>query len=101
MSQMRLAELAGLSQSNIAELESIGQGTAAVTRLAMVLGVDAHWLATGEGDRLPECCRLPADLLAAISRLPTDQLARLEAQLRIQLDVPTRPALERVHETAT
>jgi len=87
LSQVQLGQLAGLSQSNVAELESVGQGSAAVTRLAAALKVDAHWLATGEGQKEPLMCPLSPDLASAIARLPADHLRRLEAQLRVQLDV--------------
>ena len=50
VSQEDLAKAAGLAQSSVTELERSGQGSAAVTRMARKLNVDAHWLATGEGD---------------------------------------------------
>lgn len=50
VSQGDLGKAAGLSQSSIAEMERSGQGSTAVTKMARKLGVDAHWLATGEDD---------------------------------------------------
>lgn len=80
--------MAELSQSTISELEASGQGSPAVTRMALALGVDAHWLATGEGQREPLSCPLSPEVQRAISKLTRDDLMRLEAQLRVQLDLP-------------
>ena len=87
LSQEKLAEAAGLSQSAVAELERVGQGSSSVTLLARACNVDPHWLATGEGDRMPAFCPLTRDIIRGIAALKPDQLAKLEAQLRIQLDL--------------
>lgn len=50
LTQKQLAALARMSQSNLSELETVGHGSAMTTQLAAVCGVDAHWLATGEGE---------------------------------------------------
>lgn len=91
LSQPALAKLVDLSQSNISELESSGQGSAAVTKLAIALSVDAHWLATGEGPREPLSCPLSIEVQQTIGRLNPAALAKLEAQLRVQLDLPPLP----------
>lgn len=44
VSQEDLAKAAGLAQSSVTELERSGQGSAAVTRMARKLNVDARWL---------------------------------------------------------
>lgn len=90
LSQPALGKLVELSQSTISELEASGHGSPAVTRMARALRVDAHWLATGEGQREPLSCPLSSAVQHTISKLPHDQLARLEAQLRVQLDLPAQ-----------
>lgn len=91
MSQAKLAKLVGLAQATVAELEKVGQGSPAVTKMGRVLHVDAHWLATGEGRKEPLSCPLSVEVQQAISRLTTEALARLENQLRVQLDLPPLP----------
>jgi transcriptional regulator with XRE-family HTH domain len=50
LSQTRLAELAGMSQGNLGELEWKADGSVAAVRLAMACGVRPEWLAEGEGE---------------------------------------------------
>lgn len=47
ISQQALAEAAGTTQSNIAELEISGQGSSYTAQFALKLGVRVEWLATG------------------------------------------------------
>lgn len=54
LSQKQLAALAGMSQGNLSELETIGHSSGMTLQLAMACGVDAHWLATGQGQMLQE-----------------------------------------------
>lgn len=50
LSQQELADLAGVSQSSIGNLESEARRTSRkITSIAAVLGVDTHWLADGKG----------------------------------------------------
>lgn len=97
VSQGELAEAAGTTQSNIAELEKTGQGSAAVTKMARKIGVDAHWLATGEGERgssalgiLNNAKMSPEARACAgmIDKLPADQ--RIELQDIIRSEVLAR-----------
>lgn len=53
LTQKQLAPKAGMSQSNLSELETVGHESGKTAQLAAALGVDAHWLATGEGNMLP------------------------------------------------
>lgn len=53
LSQKQLAALAGMSQGNLSELETIGHSSGMTLQLAVACGVDAHWLATGQGQMLP------------------------------------------------
>jgi hypothetical protein len=48
ISQAMLAKAVGTSQSNIAELETTGQGSSFTPQLAQRCGVRVEWLATGE-----------------------------------------------------
>lgn len=48
ISQQALAEDVGTAQSNIAELETSGQGSSFTPQFAKRLGVRVEWLATGE-----------------------------------------------------
>lgn len=50
LTQKQLAPLAQMSQSNLSELETIAHGSSKTPHLAKVCGVNAHWLATGEGE---------------------------------------------------
>ena len=43
-----------MSQGTLSELETNGQSSGMTTQLAAACGVDAHWLATGMGDMLPD-----------------------------------------------
>lgn len=52
LSQKELAERAGLSQSNLSELEKSGLGSARVVAIAAACGVSARWLSAGEGGML-------------------------------------------------
>jgi len=52
LTQKVLAARAGVSQSNLAELETTGSKSGFTTTLAACCGVNAHWVATGEGEML-------------------------------------------------
>lgn len=51
--QQQVAKEVGMGQGTLSELMKIGTGSAFTTKIARACGVDAHWLATGEGDMLP------------------------------------------------
>lgn len=52
LSQKALAKLGGMSQPTYSDLENgISKSTAKIVELAKALGVNAIWLATGEGER--------------------------------------------------
>ena len=53
-SQRELAEKVGMKQSTYQALEAVSgksQGTTLLPQMAFVLGVNAYWLATGEGPK--------------------------------------------------
>lgn len=51
--QQQVAKEVGMGQGTLSELMKIGTGSAFTTKIARACGVDAHWLATGEGEMLP------------------------------------------------
>lgn len=59
LTQKELARRAGMSQSNLAELERSGQGSAKTAQLADATGVRVQWLADGREPMLAET-KLPA-----------------------------------------
>lgn len=59
-SQVELSKLTGIAQSTISTAEREGNGSADTPVYAKACGVDAHWLATGEGEMLP-APRVPID----------------------------------------
>ncbi|MGJ7529825.1 S24 family peptidase [Variovorax sp. GB1P17] len=52
MSQVDIAKVVGISQGTYAQAEKSGQGSAFTTQLAAATGVNADWLATGQGEML-------------------------------------------------
>lgn len=50
--QQQVAKEVGMGQGTLSELMKIGTGSAFTTQIAKACGVDAHWLATGEGEML-------------------------------------------------
>lgn len=52
LTQPQLASLVPMAQSTLASAESGGDGSRLTARLAHHCGVDAYWLATGEGSML-------------------------------------------------
>lgn len=62
LTQKQLAPLAGMSQSNLSELETVAHQSGKTPQLAKACGVNSHWLATGEGGMLdPETPPIPAN----------------------------------------
>lgn len=54
ISQEKLAQLSGVKQPTISNIESgRNKGSAYVAQLANALSVSAHWLATGRGSKVP------------------------------------------------
>lgn len=70
LTQAELAKRTGMSQSNLAELETTGQGSAKTPQLATATGVRVQWLAEGVGTML-EKPGLPADA----SRIAAEEVA--------------------------
>lgn len=52
--QVKLCKMVGMSQGSLSELENTGMSSTFTVQIARACGVDAHWLATGEGEMLPK-----------------------------------------------
>lgn len=52
LTQIKLSEITGIPQSTISTAENFGNGSTETTVYAMACGVNAHWLATGDGSML-------------------------------------------------
>lgn len=57
LTQQQAAKAVGMSQSNYAELEKNGQGSAFTPALAALFGVNVDWLAYGKGEMLPSAAQ--------------------------------------------
>lgn len=62
ISQTALAQKAGMSQSAYAQAEREGNGSAFTTQIADACGVNAGWLATGQGEMLSNVRSIEHDL---------------------------------------
>lgn len=116
LSQMRLAAMAGVSQSTISDIErGRNAGSTEAAKLAAVLGVSALWLSTGRGSRtddapirpvmpqrqintalLIQCMRAATAFQAQTgSQLDDEDLLRLACRLYEQhYDAPNKTAQE-------
>lgn len=65
LTQNKLSEITGIPQSTISTAENLGHGSAETTVYAMACGVNAHWLASGEGEMLSQGATVIATLPAA------------------------------------
>lgn len=54
LTQAQLAKRVGMSQSNLSELERDAYGSGMTMQLATACGVNPAWLATGDGQMLPQ-----------------------------------------------
>ncbi len=54
MTQVKASVLSGIPQSSISTSERESHGSADTPVFAKLYGVDSHWLATGEGEMLPQ-----------------------------------------------
>lgn len=79
LTQGELSRVTGIAQSTISTAERLGNGSSDTPVYARACGVDAHWLATGEGEMRPSSITpnikfsLPpedeADIVAALRTL--------------------------------
>jgi phage repressor protein C with HTH and peptisase S24 domain len=61
LTQVEATKATGIPQSTISTAERAGLGSADTPVYARAYGVDAHWLATGEGEMLPKVYTLKAE----------------------------------------
>lgn len=80
LTQMKLSELTGIPQSSISTAERESKGSADTPVFAKACGIDAHWLATEEGEMLPT----PLALLGK----PVRALAEVDDSVEGQVHVP-------------
>lgn len=59
LTQVELSKKTGIPQSTISTAERIGNGSGETPVYAQACGVDALWLATGNGEMLPPPAQLP------------------------------------------
>ena len=103
LTQEQLAAKVAMAQSTLASAEASGSGSRLTAQLARHCGVDAYWLATGDGDMLSGVVALPAQpppavldlahalpvVLGALAGLTAGQWRMVRARLD---DLPEQPA---------
>ena len=86
MTQIEASKASGIPQSTISTSERESHGSSETPVYAKLYGVDAHWLATGEGEMLPAGSQVEASNVTA---LPTPALRSLDdvlAELQTVVD---------------
>ena len=81
MTQVEASKASGIPQSTISTSERESHGSSETPVFAKLYGVDAHWLATGEGEMVPAGGRVEASNIVALppSRRIVDTLVELQA----------------------
>ena len=81
MTQVEASKASGIPQSTISTSERESHGSSETPVYAKLYGVDAHWLATGEGEMLPAGGRVEPSNIVALppSRRIVDTLDELQA----------------------
>lgn len=81
MTQVEASKASGIPQSTISTSERESHGSSETPVFAKLYGVDAHWLATGEGKMLPTGGRVEPSNIVALppSRRIVDTLDELQA----------------------
>lgn len=86
MTQHGLSDATGIKQSTIAEMEVSGQSSLWTPQIARACGVDAYWLATGEGPMLgrqAESATIAQTGLAEALEVLSDALQDVDKSIRI------------------
>lgn len=104
LTQEQLSAKTSIPQSTISTAERLGQGSSETPVYAKVCGVDAHWLATGEGSMLPggtDAFEIaPAGVLCGNAPPLLDFLKRLSAELLKLPQVQHKMALSSMRDFA-
>lgn len=83
LTQMQLSAITGIRQSTISTAEREGNGSAETTVYAKALGVNAHWLATGEGIARPQVPEpWVSELAGMLAEVPPEDRAGMLAHFR-------------------
>ncbi|MET3371992.1 transcriptional regulator with XRE-family HTH domain [Variovorax boronicumulans] len=100
LTQHGLSAATGIKQSTIAEMEVSGQSSLMTPQIARACGVDAYWLATGEGPMVASSEDEPEDegmqlakalstLVGALQAADADKLLAVERWLSAMATDPT------------
>jgi transcriptional regulator with XRE-family HTH domain len=100
LSQAQVAAHLKMSQGTIAELEKKGHGSSRTIEFATLLGCDANWLATGEGESVPPPPPLPPRDFSDRREVSESDWATLEA-LNLLPDEDRAELLETIRARAS
>lgn len=95
MTQIEASKASGIPQSTISTSERESHGSAETTVYAKIYGVNAHWLATGEGEMLP--CDATIQTSGTTTATGTGSVISLEQALAVvaaRLNILTSSARE-------
>jgi transcriptional regulator with XRE-family HTH domain len=94
LSQTELAQLVGMAQSTLAELEKLGHGSAKTVALAAAVGVSAEWLAGGEAHKTRTIWPFSRELYDRVGQLEPQDLKKLEDVMRAHLGMGRGTAVD-------
>ena len=86
LTQVTLAERIQVAQASLSHLENSGFASAHTVQIATACGVDAHWLATGEGEMLPAGGRVEAPNVTVLPAPALRGLAGVLTELQATVD---------------
>ncbi|WP_239384423.1 LexA family transcriptional regulator, partial [Delftia tsuruhatensis] len=81
LTQVQLARQAGMGQSTIAELETLGNGTSRTATLASICRVSALWLESGDGPMTADAATLLSQLPGGMRRYPVLSFSQAVARI--------------------
>ena len=86
MTQIEASKASGIPQSTISTSERESHGSSETPVYAKLYGVDAHWLATGEGEMLPVSSKVEASNVTALPAPALRSLDDVLAELQTVVD---------------
>lgn len=92
MTQVEASKATGIPQSTISTAEREGHGSADTPVYAKAFGVDAHWLATGEGAMLPVHGLLNSEVTISPQNLRKVKLIKLQ-EAGMYFDILANPGI--------